>query len=194
MEYRSGLRTIIAALVGIGIVVLVIVLLVKAFSGGKAAPVTSPELVTYATTSAIAQLYIDGPIVSDQEHRAVRITIGQNQAQIDILQGYQDTVVQSQTFENNSTGYAVFLQALNHLNFTKGNNDPSQQDQRGYCPTGDRYIYKFTDGTGKQLFRFWSTSCGQGTFGGNRPQVIQLFERQIPVKIFDQLVGDIPIG
>lgn len=187
-----NIRSIIVALVGIGIVVLVIVLLIKAIFGGSSSPAQQINLVSYANTAATTELYIDGPVVSNQEHRAIKITVSQYQAEIDLIQGYQGTVLQMQTFPNNSASYANFLQALNRLDFTKGNNDPAKQDERGYCAQQDRYIYIFNDGT-KNLFRYWSTSCGQGTFSGNRTQVQQLFERQIPQKEFDQLTLGFPL-
>jgi hypothetical protein len=187
-------RPIIAALVGIGIVVLVIVLLVKAFTGGGGSkPAQQIDLVHYATTTATTELYIDGPIVSEQEHQAVRIVVARDQTEIDIIEGYQNKVTQMQTFPNNSASYANFLQALNRLNFTKGDNSSAQQDERGYCPQGDRYVYRFNTGT-SDLFRYWTTSCGQGTFGGKREQVRILFQRQIPTTTFDHLTSRVPLS
>lgn len=192
MDVRSFIRPIIAGLIGIGLIVLIIVLIVKAFSGGNHAT-KQINLVSYASTDATAQLYISGPIVSDQEHRAVRITVGGDQTEIDIIQGYQDHIIRTKTYANNTSSYAVFLKALGHLNFTQGNNDPAQQDERGFCPQADRFIYSFAS-AGSNLFRYWSTSCGEGTFGGDRGAVQQLFERQIPTTDFEQLTGDIPIS
>lgn len=97
-----------------------------------------------------------------------------------------------QTFPNNSASYANFLQALNRLDFTKGDNASAKQDERGYCSQGDRYIYRFNTGT-SDLFRYWTTSCGQGTFGGKREQVRLLFQRQIPTATFDHLTSRIPL-
>jgi len=192
MDVRSFIRPIIAGLIGIGLVVLIIVLIVKAFSGGNHS--TKPiDLVSYANTDATAQLYISAPIVSDLEHRAVRITVGSGQTEVDIIQGYQDHIIHTKTYANNPSSYAVFLKALGHLNFTQGNSDPAQQDERGYCPQADRFIYSFAT-AGSNLFRFWSTSCGEGTFGGNRSAVQQLFERQVPTTDFEQLTGDIPLS
>lgn len=192
MDARSFIRPIIAGLIGIGLIVLIIVLIVKAFSGGNSG--TKPiNLVSYAGTDATAQLYISGPIVSDQEHRAVRITVGSGQTEIDIIQGYQDNIIHTKTYANNPSSYAVFLKALGHLNFTQGNSDPAQQDERGFCAQADRFIYSFATANGN-LFRYWSTSCGEGTFGGDRAGVQQLFERQIPTSDFEQLTGDIPLS
>jgi hypothetical protein len=118
--------------------------------------------------------------------------ISGTQNQIQLIQGYQGTVIDSRTYSNNSASYATFLQALKLANFTKGDSK-STADYRGYCPEGDRYVYTFNDGY-KDLFTYWSTSCGQGTFSGNRTLVRELFERQIPEKDFDHLTGSVPLN
>lgn len=187
-------RQILAVLIGLGIIVLVFVLVIKGFhSGNDTSPLKQTKLISYANTDAVSELDIDGPIVDDQDHQTVKITIGQNQSEIEIIKGYQGSVVAQQVFPNNSSAYAVFLQALQHMNFSKGDNDPTKSDERGYCATGNRYIYKLTNG-GDQILRYWSTSCGEGTFGGNRGQVLDLFRAQIPEDVFNQLTGDIPLG
>lgn len=189
MDLRSGLRTIIAALVGIGIVVLIVVLLFKAiFGGGPTKPTI--DVGKYADTAATATLLIDGPTDIDQDHRQVKITVSQTQNEIDIIQGYQGNVLQTRTYNNNAAAFGVFLQSLKLMNFSKGNSDPTQTDYRGYCPGGDRYVYTFNDGN-KDLFTYWSTSCGQGTFQGAKGSVITLFERQIPEQDFNQLTSDV---
>lgn len=191
MEIRSGLRTIIAALVGIGIIVLVFVLIVKGFSGGgTSAPAI--DLGKYENTAASATLLIDGPTNIDQDHRQVKITVSGSQNEIDIIQGYQGTVINSKTYSNNPAGFGAFLQSLKVFDYSKGDST-SKLDYRGYCPTGERYLYSFNDGS-KDLFNYWSTSCGQGTYAGDRPGVRALFERQIPEADFDQLTNDIPLS
>jgi hypothetical protein len=187
-------RQILAVLVTLGIIVLLFVLIARGFRANNSqATVKETSLVSYAGTDSVAQLYIDAPIVLDQDHRTVKISVSREQTEVEIIQGYEGTVVQQEVFPNNTAAYAVFLQALNHLNFAKGNTDPAQADERGYCPAGNRYIYQFVNGD-KTLLRYWSTSCGQGTFGGDRPAVRDLFRQQIPPKIFDQLTRSIPLG
>lgn len=188
------MRRILAVLIGIGVIVLLFVLIVRGFSGGNnQTPIRQTPLVDFAGTDAVAQLYIDGPVVLDQDHRAVKILVSRDQTEIDIIQGYEGTVIDQQVYPNNESAFANFLQALNHLNFTKGNTDPSQRDERGYCASGDRYVYQFAN-NGDTIFRYWSTSCGQGTFGGNRPAVRDLFRHQIPPKDFNDLTRGIPLG
>jgi hypothetical protein len=194
MEPRSILRTIIAALVGIGIIVLFIVLMVKIFShhGGSTAASTV-NLGSYSTVSSSATLLIDDPTNVDQSHRQIRITVSNTLNEIDIIQGYQGNVISSQTYSSNENAYASFLQSLKVLNFTKGN-AKSAADYRGYCPTGERYVYTFNDGQ-KDLFSYWSTSCNQGTFGASNPrQVRLLFINQIPSIDFSKMTMGLALG
>lgn len=192
MDLRSGLRTVIALLVGIGIVVLIVVLLFKAIFGGGGPSTPPVDVGKYADTAATATLLIDAPTNIDQDHRQVKITVSQTQNEIDLIKGYEGTVIDSHTYSNNAAAFGAFLQSLKLMNFSKGNSDPTQTDYRGYCPTGDRYVYTFNDGN-KNLFSYWSTSCGQGTFQGNRGNVRSLFEQQIPQQDFDQLTNDVPL-
>jgi hypothetical protein len=193
MESRDVIRPILVGLVGIGLVVLVIVLIVKAIAGSPSAPTSQIDITKYASTpNSSVTLLIDGPTDIDQDHRQVRITVSGTQNEIDILQGYQGTVMDHQTYSNNSASFAAFLQTLKLLNFSKGS--LSTVDYRGYCPTGERYLYTFNNGE-NNLFTYWSTSCGgQGTFEGNAANVLQQFEQQIPQADFNQLTNNIPLS
>jgi len=177
MDIRYALRNIIVVLVGLGLIVLVIVLLVKGFSSGPSKPTHLVDVSKYADTPAVSTLLMDGPTNLDQDHYQVKITVSNTTNEIDVIRGYQGSVIRSQTYVNNSSAYASFLQSLQLLGFSKGTN--STVDYRGFCPTGDRYIYSFNDGQ-TDLFSYWSASCGgQGTFQGSAQPVRNLFERQI---------------
>lgn len=189
-----NIRGLLAALVGFGLVVLVVVLLIKAFTGGGSSkPAGITDLTHYASTNAVAELYIDAPINLNQDHRTIKISVDQTETQIQVMQGYDGDVTKQQTFPNSQSGFAVFLRALQLQNFAKGNSDPAQADERGACPLGDRYIYQFVTG-GETKFRYWSTSCGGGTFQGNNSNVRTLFTRQVNQQVFDQFTGSIPLG
>ncbi|MFA5004277.1 MAG: hypothetical protein WC498_03325 [Candidatus Saccharimonadales bacterium] len=188
------MRYFLGILIGLGLVVLVIVLIVKSLGSGKHEVLRQIDLPSYAGTNAVAQLVIDAPINADQTHRTVKISVSQSQTEIDIIQGYQGNVVNSQTFPNSQPGFAVFLKALQNYGFNKGNSDPTKGDERGVCAIGDRYIYSLTSGGGT-VMRYWSTSCGgQGTFGGRADVIRRLFLRQIPEQQLTQLTGNIPLG
>lgn len=192
MESSNLLRPLLAMLVGIGLVVLVAVLLIKAFSGGPSSPTSQIDITKYSGVASSATLLVDAPTMLDQDHRQVKITVSGTENEIDILKGYQGTVLQSKTYADNTTAYSTFLQTLKLMNFSKGK--VSSVDYRGYCPTGDRYLLTFNDGN-KDLFTYWATSCGgQGTYEGELSPVLQQFQRQIQENDFDQLTSSIPLN
>ncbi|MEO6760949.1 MAG: hypothetical protein ABI220_01055 [Candidatus Saccharimonadales bacterium] len=189
------MRYILGILIGLGLLILVIVLLVKSLSGGSVENVIKPiDLPSYAATDSTAQLYIDGPTNGDTEHRAVRISVSNQDIKVDVIQGYQRNVIDNKSYVNNQAAYAVFLHALQNYDFGKGNTSKDLADERGFCALGNRYIYELKSGD-SDVMRFWSTSCGgQGTFKGDGPTIRQLFINQVPRDTFRQMVSGIPIG
>lgn len=184
------LRQILAALIGLGVIVLVFILVVRGFNSNSSTTTQKQiDILKYANTDAVASLYIDDPVVADQDHRTIKINVSQTAVSVDVIKGYGSNVIRHQDFPNNATSYAVFLQSLKNLNFTTGNQDPKLADERGYCSGGNRYIYQFAQ-EGNTLFRYWSTSCGEGTFKGNRGSVQNLFQQQIPSSVSGNLIGD----
>ena len=173
------LRYFVGFLITIG---LIIILIIMIFGGGGSkskVPTTTRTLNSYANTDAQAQLIIDGPINAAQNHIEVQITVGQDSTTFQQLQGYDGSVVRQQTFTNSQAGYAVFLHALTLAGFTKGNTAVSS-DERGYCPLGDRYIFKFSQ-EDRTIERFWATSCGNPkTYLGNVSLTLSLFQAQVP--------------
>lgn len=193
MDSRDAIRPILAGLIGIGLIVLVIVLIIKAFAGGgTSAPTNQIDITKYASTpNSSVTLLIDAPTRVNQDHRQVKITVSASGNEMDVIQGYEGSVMTTQSYANNSAAYATFLQTLKLMNFSKGRT--SSADYRGYCPTGDRYIFTFYNGE-NNLFTYWTTSCGsQGTYEGQLNQVLQQFQRQIPDTDFNRLTRNIPI-
>ena len=183
------MRYIVGFLIVIGLIVLVFVLFL---TGGSSTPKTTANSLTrFANTSTVMKLTIDGPITADLTHRSVAITIGESDATIDIIQGYQDTVINHASYVNNPTAYKNFLRALDLANFTK-TRKTSITSETGVCATGDRNIYEIIDGA-TDLQRTWNTTCsGFGTFGGSPIPVINLFEKQIPD--FSKLTENVNLG
>jgi hypothetical protein len=179
------MRYIIGFLVTIGLIILAFVLLLR--NTGPSSGASGPlDITKYASTATEVRFTVDGPINANQTHQQVRITVGRDDATIEIISGYQGQVSNMKNYPNNSTAYANFLAALQRANFTKGNTDPANADERGYCPAGDRYIYEVVSGD-QDKQRYWSTSCGVGTFKGDKATVNSLFVRQIPD--YDQLTS-----
>ncbi|HVV66789.1 MAG TPA: hypothetical protein VHB72_01805 [Candidatus Saccharimonadales bacterium] len=177
------MRYFIGFLVTIGLLIILVVLL---FSGGggpnSKKPKTTKALTDYASSNAVVRMTIDGPINADTNHTAVRVTVGKDDATYQQIQGYQGTVVNTQSYANNENAYSNLLYALGHAGFTKGDNNKLLANEKGYCPLGKRYVFELLDGN-NTVERYWTTSCGSAqprTYKGNTTLTISLFEYQIP--------------
>jgi hypothetical protein len=173
-------------------------LLISSLGGHNKQPATPAAVVKslpdYAATTAVTSMTIDGQVNGDDIHRAIRVTIGQNQRELDIIQGYSGHVLSSQTFYNTQDAYTVFLKSINNSGFLlplKNSNAPA--DERGQCPLGSRYIFEL-DQNGSALSRLWASDCGSkiGTLGGSSTLLQNLFEAQIPE--YQTLTEDVSLG
>lgn len=166
----------------IAVIIVVIITFVMIWRGimGREPEAQPAPLTDYALTTTAMRLTIDGEVNTDEEHRAIRITVSRSESRVEILKGYGKEVVQGKSYESTDKAYETFLRALDLMNYTKGNNNLELEDDRGYCPEGERYIYEIIDGTDVQQ-RYWSTSCNrEKTFDGESNDVIKLFKKQIP--------------
>ncbi|MBC7708059.1 hypothetical protein H7Y63_02450 [Polaromonas sp.] len=176
------MKYILGFFITVGLIILLIVLLVA--GGGDSTktkvPSTSKTLESYASTAATVRLTIDGPITAPENHRATRITVGKDSTTYEELQGYDGQVTKLETYPNTQTSYTSFLRSLEIAGFTKGDTSAALKNDRGYCPLGTRYIFELED-SGKQLERFWSTSCsGVKSFQGKTSLNVTLFKKQVP--------------
>ncbi|HYH36375.1 MAG TPA: hypothetical protein VD706_02650 [Candidatus Saccharimonadales bacterium] len=163
-------------------VALIITLIVMLFNGGDkpAVPNTTKKLTDYANTDARVSMTIDGPINASSEHEQVRVTVDRNNVTYEHIKGYDGQVADTKIFENTENAYDVFLHALMHAGFTNGNNESALRDDRGYCPTGDRYIFELSENNDR-LQRYWATSCGGvRTYDGALNLTLTLFKAQVP--------------
>ncbi len=145
------------------------------------APVESKTVLTdYADSSAKLVYEIRGELVGDNERQAVRITVDRNLRTIELLDGYQQKVVEKRTFPNNSAAFEEFTYGLSRAGFVESQNSDFDSE-KGVCPNGNITIYKLADGS-DEISRLWGSSCSKdkGTFDGNRRIVKDLFEDQIP--------------
>ena len=173
------MRYIVGFFITIGLIILILVLL---FRGGDSpvAPVKKPlSLPDYTYTGAVARMIVDGPVVGDQKHNEIQIDVSQDSVTMNVYQGYQQTLLRSQTYSNNTTAWAVFLRSLQRAGYTLGDTSSALRDERGYCPVGTRSIYSLTN-NGSDVMRFWRTSCGQGTAKGQTATFRYLFQKQVP--------------
>ncbi len=184
MDRDSG---IVRFFIGFLVVVAVVLLAVLLLRGGgeeERTPVSvdQPRDITisdYANRDTRVALTIEGRIVGDYEHRQIRISVDRNQRVLEVIQGFQGNVIQSQRFANNSDALEAFLFALHREGFGDYR-EVEQEDVRGVCPRGKRYIFEVYEGD-RLLNRLWATDCSRrlGTFGGDRGDVVRLFQDQI---------------
>lgn len=185
MKYFLGL------LASIGLIVLVFILILRAFSGGSTTQSQTP-LSDYANTNTLIRMTVAGRIVSEQEHRAYQITVGQSEVRAETFKGYEHETIDTKMYQNNHQSFNNFLRALDLASFTKGTKDKDAEkksDERGVCPDGRRYVFEILRGN-DTIQRYWATSCGgEGTFKGKTDAVLQLFEKQIPTTDRSKTIG-----
>lgn len=172
------MRYVFGFLAAVGLIVVVFVLVVRGFGGGKHSAVQT-DLLDYSKTQTIMRMIIEGPVNVDQNHRVAQVDVGRSGNTINLFQGYQGHVTQTKNYESNEEAYATFLRALQLQGYTKGIDDPARQDSRGVCPSGKVYTFEIVTGSAV-VQRFWTTSCGGGTFRGNTARIRMLFQAQIP--------------
>jgi hypothetical protein len=180
------MRFIIGFLIAIGLLIFVFVLIFRGAGNDNDAqqPV---QLVEYANTGVAMEFTQVGPVLADQTHREARITVTNQESTIELFGGYQRRLLDSRSYRNNPAAYADFLRALQLAGYNLGNPDKELADDRGFCPTGRRYIMSIKDG-GSDVQRYWATTCGgTQTFRGKTAVVRNLFIGQIPD--YDKIVG-----
>jgi hypothetical protein len=174
-----NLRYLIGFLGIIAIIILVIILIVRG-GGDSAVGPKAIDLADYITSTSEVTLTLDGPISANDTHHSIKISVDERRATAELIKGYEGQVEDSKSYATNENSYANFLLALKHAGFTLGNTDDSLKDERGYCPTGMRYIYQLKNND-KEVRRFWGTSCNRdGTYKGLGELTRDLFRRQIP--------------
>lgn len=172
MRYMLGFLGVIA------LIIVVLVLIIRGLSGDDAVKDLKP-LTDYTNTDTVMQFTAEGQIDADVVHQSLRISVSRTEARAEILQGYNDTVVDTISYPNNSEAYGVFLRALDLQQFNRGNPSETLKDERGFCADGNLYLFEIKE-NGQEAQRFWKTSCGEGNFGGNPAKIEQLFKAQIP--------------
>ncbi|MGC1176530.1 MAG: hypothetical protein WA843_00505 [Candidatus Saccharimonadales bacterium] len=186
------MRYFIGFIVTLGLIIILILLLVTG-GGSKSKTSTAPKTLTsYVDTDAEVRLLVDGPVNADQIHQRELITVGRYNVTFQQMQGYDNAIVNTQSYPSTRDAYAAFLHSLQHAGFTNVKTDPKLADERGYCPLGNRYVFELRQNDA-DIERYWATSCGKPkTFPGNTDMVITLFKAQIPD--YDTLTQNINIA
>lgn len=170
-------------IIGVLGVILVIFLFVALIfgRGNNSSTQTKPttQLVDYADKNSSVSLTTVGKLVGNDERREIRVTVTPNERRLEILSGYDESVISLQTYPNTQEAYSNFLSALAANGFTK-KRATSVTDPRGLCPTGNRYVYDLSQ-DGNHISNLWNTSCNDGSnFAGRASTIREIFKNQVP--------------
>lgn len=147
-------------------------------------------LIDYAQQNSTVTLTTVGRVVGVEEQRSVRVAVTPSERRLEIMSGFGETVLSTQSFGNTQVGYESFLAALGGQGFLSSRKT-SITDPRSHCPTGQRYEYKLSEAD-SVVSDLWSVSCDKaGTFAGRTSVVRTLFNGQIPD--YNRLVTDVQL-
>lgn len=167
----------------LGFLALIVILIVFIFrmAGRNSQPVNvtpSPQLVEMADKGAVLTFTEDGPIVAEEDHFQIRITVSSTNRRVEAIRGYQNTVVAQANFDNNDQAFRSFLSALDRAGYTQ-ERETSLNGPEGLCPRGKRYTFMMNS-NGEQTTR-WATSCRElGNLGAQASILIDLYQKQVP--------------
>lgn len=138
-------------------------------------------LIDYDNDTSSLRLTYQGKIVGREDYRELRFLVSANERKLEVIQGYNGSVLRRKTYRNDATAYAVLLRALNFEGFTASQGNELGDDHRGVCSRGNRTIAEVFDDNERQL-KLWSASCDDeaGTLAGDDRQILRLFQNQIP--------------
>lgn len=176
------MKYIIGFVVTILIFIVAIVAIANRGDDGDGAPPTTVELSDYIDRDRSEVRYaVSGKIVSEEEHREVHFVISADKREVQIIQGYQNTVLDRRELANNHSAYAAFIESLEKAGFISSRDDPRYDSPAGTCPTGKRYTYELRE-AGDEVVSLWGTSCSRtdGTFAGRNAAIERLFKDQFP--------------
>ncbi len=185
----------------LGVIVLAILVIVLIFTRStKTGPssnasVKAPvviNLLDQDNANSSLKITTQGRLVGEDQRRSIRITVSQSQRTIEVIQGYENNVIKSQSFDNTPAAYSTFIRAINNAGFTKYRKG-ANGDERGACPQGQRYIYELNKGS-ERLQRLWSSSCNSsdGSLAGSASRIRQIFQDQIPG--YERYIADVNLN
>lgn len=173
MKYVLGVLGVII------VAILAIVLITR--GGGDKKPADRPVVVSKEAREGVSAVFTQyGQVVGEDQRRAIRITVNQNERRLEILTGFGEAVERAQSYPNTFAAFENFLLAIDGQGFNRSKKSLIE-DQRAVCPLGNRFDYRLLEYS-QPLVDLWSTTCGKkiGTFDGSRTNIQKLFQLQIP--------------
>ncbi len=174
----NPLRTILSVLAFIVVIIFIIVMFARLTGNRGPEPLPAPSLSEVASSDAQFTFTESGPIVAEENHHQIRIRISRMSRTVEVVRGYQNLVVASQTLPNTEAAFSEFLSALDRAGYG-GQRNTRFATEEGICPNGRRFV--FVSDQFNEDFRRWTTSCQEkGSFAGSLNVVRQLYTSQIP--------------
>ncbi len=99
----------------------------------------------YKDSSSSVRLTIEGPIVANEQARAIRMTITPSERRLDILRTYERVVDNSKSYQNTRAAYEAFLFSIDGFGFANEKKIRGEEDMRKVCPTGRKYSFELID-------------------------------------------------
>lgn len=182
------MRYILGFLGFLALIILVIILIARGSGRDSSLNVApAPELAEAASTDARFTLTENGPIVAEEEHYRIRITVSRVGRRVEVIRGYGSNVVAQANFDNSEDSFRAFLSALDRNGYTIESRTRFESEA-GLCSSGRRFVAESNQFDSE--FRRWWTSCSnfKGSFGGASSAVQRLFTDQIPE--YRQFISD----
>ncbi len=148
---------------------------------GQSETVEPVVLGEHNNSLSTVEFTVVGKTTAPETHREIRFTITQDRRTVQIISGYDGKVIDTMTLGNTSNSYQQLLYAIEEEGYSKAKKEPRTIDRNGVCSGGKQYLY-MVKVNGQTRNDLWSTSCSikQGTFAGDRSDIVKLFEKQFP--------------
>lgn len=178
---RDHLRYIITIVIAIVLAVVVFIMIFRSINSQDTTleQNNKPAMTQYINEDSSMVFTAQGPIIANETFQSVRISVSKALVAIEVRDTYENQVISSNTYTNNEAAYDEFVRALSIMNFDRGDDSEKVADERGFCPTGARYIFEI-ESNGEQKQRYWRGSCNVGSFKGQTERIRALFRAQIP--------------
>lgn len=125
-------------------------------------------------------LEVQGPVVAKEKYNSYRLIVSRTNRVMQVIQGYDNTVVKEERLDNTEAAFDVFLESLGRAGFDKTSGKFKDEDEKGVCANGRRYIFEIVDND-VEAFRAWKTSCDKNLGSSAAPTAVRtLFQKQFP--------------
>lgn len=172
------MKAIFGFLAFVVLVIFIVVLVARGGNDSQSSDTAVPKLADAASSSSDFRFSESGPIIAEENHYRIDITISRDSRSVVVYRGYNNVQVASQNFGNSEAAFSDFLSALDRAGYTNERRT-KYETEAGLCPSRSRYV--FSSDQFDEDFRRWTTDCVEkGNFGGNFGTMSALFRDQIP--------------